>query len=1221
MSVVSNNILAGASGQGGGGYEIERSLRFNSGDSAKLTRTPSSAGNRKTWTWSGWVKRSSSGWLLAIGNDKEAIYFKAEGNLVSSRYDGGFQYYVETTPVFNDYSAWYHIVVAHDTTLTTASDRVKIYINGTRITEFNSGTSYPSQNAEFEVNDTTVHEVGKYFNGYLADIHFIDGQALAPTDFGETDDNGVWQPKKFDGSYNYTPTITYPAVYTSSPGVYGTVAGINSSSGVFSTTSSTGSGSIKVEFSPAISNVTHIKFNGGGYSVNAVFDIKVNGTVTHSGLTTNSSYAVRTETISSTNITSFEIVSASDGWALGDLQFSTDGSTFASPTGTPAVFVPGVNGFHLDFADNSSDAALGTDTSGNSNTWTVNNLVAQTVNGVNYYNMLNVTPNVGNAFIASNVTPYVNTSTWAITDVHWIGMSYYSGTGAMTFTPTTSIPVTNSLIVYFGAWADSAYTTALTITYTDSTTETSSFTSSSQNYMGVKTASNASGKSIQSISVINSSGLGYHSIGGIVVDGNILESTVSVDGDSSIDTPTNGRQPDTGAGGEVVGNYATWNPLDKHSAVTLANGNLDISQSSSGFGKASIHVSSGKWYWEYTRTDTVASVAGIALSSVAPSATYLGGVSGTAGFDASSGAVYSSSPIAKVNNSNVGAQANGSIAGFALDCDNGTLKLYINGVLQTANHITFTPGTSVTPAFGTNGTAVAAYPTNFGQRAFAYTAPSGYKCLCTTNLPDPTIEDGSKYFDTKLFNAANGTQTVSGYNFSPDLVWTKSRANAYAHQLWDQVRGANKALSSNDTSAEANLTDSLAFTSDGFTSGTNNNANYGSGGSVAWAWDAGSSNTTIAVGGLNSSLYNQSQTWSTYGTFTGAFSGSYDWEGVFSASMQYDADGAMYLSTAPAKWTLTSSIPCNSSVKFYLYGTTSFTINQGLSDEVTQTSTGGNTFHYLTIPFSGNISNIQVNTASQYLIRIYVDDAALIDAGISLGSGDVPNVPTIASTVRANPSAGFSIVSFTGDGSSHTVGHGLNTIPEMIILKDRDNATNWLVYTQQIDGSFDYLKLNLVDAKSDSSYSAPTSTVFSYGTDAADYIAYCFAPVEGYSAMGSFEATNTVEGPFVYTGFRPRFLLIKNADDTQYASSYSWVMIDTERYPNNTAAGSLNPLYANRSAEENLYGPGSGAADQLSLDILSNGFKPRCANAELNVGGTYIYYAVAENSFKTARAR
>jgi hypothetical protein len=202
----------------GGAYEIEQSLRFNSADSAYLNRTPGSAGNRKTWTWSGWVKRCAFGSVdnclfSAYGNGTQSagIYFSndVQNDSLEIRfgpYSGGWQGFLVTAQVFRDSSAWYHIVFAADTTQATSSDRLKIYINGSQVTTFNS-SAYPSQNADGFVNQAQQHQIGRlqgstyYHNGYLAEINFIDGTALTPSSFGEFDNNGVWRPIAYSGSY------------------------------------------------------------------------------------------------------------------------------------------------------------------------------------------------------------------------------------------------------------------------------------------------------------------------------------------------------------------------------------------------------------------------------------------------------------------------------------------------------------------------------------------------------------------------------------------------------------------------------------------------------------------------------------------------------------------------------------------------------------------------------------------------------------------------------------------------------------------------------------------------------------------------------------------------------------------------------------------------------------------------------------------------------------
>ena len=216
MSIIGSNVLAGAAGGAGAAdYQIERSLRFNSGDSAYLSRTPASAGNRKTWTWSAWVKRSGLGTYqhlfshVASAASQYPLSFTDTDALTFYVYTGSFTAQKTTAQVFRDTSAWYHIVATWDTTNATAADRMRLYVNGSRVTTFSASVD-PSQNLDSQINNTVEHGIGTntpfkngYANFYLADVHFIDGQALAPTDFGQFDNNNVWQPKAFTGTYGW----------------------------------------------------------------------------------------------------------------------------------------------------------------------------------------------------------------------------------------------------------------------------------------------------------------------------------------------------------------------------------------------------------------------------------------------------------------------------------------------------------------------------------------------------------------------------------------------------------------------------------------------------------------------------------------------------------------------------------------------------------------------------------------------------------------------------------------------------------------------------------------------------------------------------------------------------------------------------------------------------------------------------------------------------------
>ena len=200
-----------------GGYEVSNSVRFDKGSSPDLTRTFSNNSNKKTWTWSGWFKNCIGTHeinLLRYSPDDDTI-----DNIVIST-SGNIQFqirraptnhaYLNTNQLLRDPSAWYHLVVVLDTTQSTDSNRVKFYLNGNQITSF-ANSIYPNQNHEGAINSNVEHTICKfretggdgtrYGDFYLAENHFIDGTAKAQTDFGEFDDNGVWIPKEYTGSY------------------------------------------------------------------------------------------------------------------------------------------------------------------------------------------------------------------------------------------------------------------------------------------------------------------------------------------------------------------------------------------------------------------------------------------------------------------------------------------------------------------------------------------------------------------------------------------------------------------------------------------------------------------------------------------------------------------------------------------------------------------------------------------------------------------------------------------------------------------------------------------------------------------------------------------------------------------------------------------------------------------------------------------------------------
>jgi hypothetical protein len=558
--------------------------------------------------------------------------------------------------------------------------------------------------------------------------------------------------------------------------------------------------------------------------------------------------------------------------------------------------------------------------------------------------------------------------------------------------------------------------------------------------------------------------------------------TAGAGNDSLVDTPTN-YGTDTGVGGEVRGNYCTLNPLNV--GATPTNGNLDLS----GGDKSSLGTigfpSTGKWYFEMTCGTgvTTTSLDSVGIGNIDVNGTIP--ANKTVYMYRSSGVKYSIINGGAASQPAYGATfVNGDVIGVAFDCDAGTLTFYKNGVSQGQafnSILSTTPNSIFYPtlyARGSGGTSNISL--NAGQRAFAYTAPSGFKALCTQNLPTPTIGSTSTtlandYFDVNLYTGNGSSQSiVNSGGFQPDFVWYKSRSSGvFNHGLFDVIRGTSKQLFSNSSSAEGTFSGVTAFNSNGFSVGSDNGGNENGGSMVAWQWNAGGSTVTNTTG-------------------------------------------------------------------------------------------------------------------------------------------------SISAQVRANTTSGFSIVTYTGTGSAATIGHGLGVAPSMIIVKNRQAANSWAVYHIST-GANQQLLLNSTNGISSDTQgftAVPSSTVFSVGTGAAmdtnqtsgggQHVAYCFAPVASYSSFGSYVGNANSDGPFIYTGFRPEFIMIKATSSTG-----DWVMEDAARSPSNV---STNYLVANATTAEQT--------GQL-IDFVSNGFKIRVAvSGAMNSSGvTYIYAAFAETPFKYSLAR
>jgi len=684
------------------GYQIQRSLRFNSSDSAYLSRTPASAGNRKTWTWAGWVKRSALGSNQALfgafGSGIVQCIF-ASSDVLRFQVFTGSNYVLDTTQVFRDCSAWYHIVVAFDSTQSTASDRTKLYVNGSQVTALTG--SYAPQNTDGVWNNAIANNIGQtgesgynyYLNGYLADIYFIDGQALTPSSFTEVSaTTGQLIPKAYTGSY-------------------------------------------------------------------------------------------------------------------------------------------GTNGFRLPFSDNSTAAALGTDISGNGNNWVAYNLSVST--GASF-NVLALSTSSG-----ASLTSVASLSSLGS------GVKFFTSPSTPINCLTADFGVVSTYSIYSSLY-DPAFNGEIAVS-----NDGTNWTSIAKNQRPFV----FTGRYIQWAKA----DAGYSSAR---LNTRILRHF----SDSTADHPLSSGA-DSGAGGQVGGNYATWNPLVPSGGTTLSDGNtrVDSDTNTNPNVTATIAVSSGKWYWEHEFAGYNGYL-GVGIMNIT-------GIAGNNNTSAWAGAdpantttpVYGLdyqgrkwSPSGKSQAYTTAPSALDAI-GVAFDATNGTLEFFYNGVSQG---IAFTgiPAGTYLPIFtarenGAQWWGAGEYFVSFGQRPFAYAAPSGFKALCDTNLPAPVVAKPSTVMDVALWTGNGSARSITGLGFSPDFVWIKGRSGATDHALYDAVRGATIDLVSNSTAAETTQTQGLtAFNSDGFSLGTLAKVNTNSATYAGWAWDAGTTTSSNGSGSITSQV-------------------------------------------------------------------------------------------------------------------------------------------------------------------------------------------------------------------------------------------------------------------------------------------------------------------------------------------------------------------------------
>ena len=1333
-----------------------KSLRFN-GSNSYLTRTPAAEGSKTTWTWSAWVKRGSLGsfqYLFDCGSgsspEEAPIRFWSDDRLNISAHTNTNIYNLTTAAKYRDTSAWMSIVVAFNSNESVANDRIKLYINGEQITEFDA-RSNPGLGTGYYINDNIRHDIGRggtgnyrYFDGLMSEVHFIDGQALSCEEFGFFDGQGIWQPKRFTGDYSSGPVYSnfgsssatlqngnWGQVFDGSKYMYG---GSGASNGPALANGS-------VSFSPVGLSGRVVKAGVRGGS-NKTY------TVNGSAMTFGSSSAevAHIDLGSVQPITSIVGTSTDSSIWAQFYYIEVDGVVLTDAS-------VGRNSFHLDFSDGVKDQ------SGLGNDWTPNGITLRG-DGTIYSDSLTSTA----SFSANNPKTYGFDGSIAGPNVPYVGGS----AAAIVWTPPGGYTYSEKIEMYVGGisgfrwnlngggWVNATVNSWNTVAVGSGTITTLS---------------------------VDRNGSGTHGWHALKVDGQIL-----IDGqypDFFVDSPVNGNEASTGAGNERRGNYCCFNPSDKHSSLTISDGNLKVQASTTQWelARSTFFLSSGKYYWEFTWTGSVTSSSGYQMGLKTPESTLSAAAAQAGSYAFQYTTIYLTNGTQNSVVISPGSTTSGDTVMFAYDADAGKMWIGVNGTWNGSGNPstganpdwTDLPKTGLSPFAGCYGSSNT-INLNAGQKAFEYTNHTGFSPLATSFLPEPAIKRLDEAMDVVVYEGNASVNKIKNLRMSPDLAWIKNYSNStgYHHGWFDTVRGANKVIQSSTQANETTYTQQLtAFTDDGFELGNNsdsgNYVNLNGDDYYAWVWDAGDSTTTIAAGSLNSSVYDQTTTWSSLmsghsqnaaSAFDGngttyaeansgatitidlstysitatsrlqvlndpAFTGSTDvvykiyttsssthafsktiggtqsfneassnWgsaaitkitvrglnEGARISKVIYDGktliDGnpgvgktlTRFRAKTDWNWHRISAVKVNGTIlttgtldnsgsvwtdpdewKDGNANSSNATYSQSARGDWFDVTLASNIANFSELQFYMQLDSSSGSTTNVYEIELFFSDgtsflrtyAANSDAPNQAGAafnswqwqnfGDlgvaVANVPSIATTVRARPEAGFSIAKYQGNGSTSgpSIAHNLGTEPAFVLIKNLDGSQSypdWYVKHKDIGDNYN-TRFNLTAGRElatgsgswyqggignlDSKYAinfvtgAQTSTG-NVNTNGVNYIAYCWAEVEGLSRFGKYTARSAPH--FIYCGFAPALVICKSITT---GTSESWLMT-TWKSQNQNSFGKY--LSTNGSTYEQTTAG--------YMDLVSNGFVHRHNqgwNNDVANGYEYIFMAWATDPF------
>ena len=805
MSLTGNNVL-GSSGYRTNQppYEIDQSVRFDDGDSPKLTRTPGSAGNLKTWTISAWVKRGnlSDGVFISAGTYSE-IKFSSDTLYIGVGPTNSTQCALITSAVYRDPSAWYHIVVHADTPQASSSDRLKLYVNGEEVTAFSTDQrSLITQDVALTFTGAYEHRLGvdessAYFDGYLAEVNFIDGQALTPSSFGDTDSTtNQWKPIEYTGSYG---TNGFYQTYSGTQdGFTKCLMHMDGADGgtTFTDSSTVGStisvsGSTHTDTSVKKIGTAAAQFDGTGdyltIPANSAFAFTAGNTQTSADQGTIEAWAYFNNTASSheqilcggsgsSKFKTWELARNSSGYISGRINKNSspwykaaDGST-TIPASTWVHMAMVRQGddmrLYLNGVQDAVTTGVSTHNDYNSGATYPFYVGAEGTNNSEIDGYIDELRISSNCRYPDGTTFTPRTTAWSDTSIgvdssgneNDFAASGLVATDQMKDSPSNNFATLNPLDNYY---ADSTF---------------------SEGNLKIVTA--LAGYAYNSSTISMSSGKWYCEFL-VVADARGLEYLL---GGISAGTPTS----TTDALGTSADSYAYMGQ----------DGNKRNNNSDSSYGNI------------YGLGDIV----GIAL-------------------DLENNKLYFSKNGTWQDSGDPTSGATGTGAAFTVT--SGEYRFCISDYDAHASYNnTLTINFGQDSSFAGEKTAQGNQDDN-GIGDFYYDVPAGYLALCTSNLPAPEIADPTAQFNSVLYTGNQTTNAITGVGFQPDWLWVKNRTTSGDYPVMvDAVRGKTKVISSASTSAE--WTDSTAvtsFDSDGFTLGNATTDWNRTGGSfVAWNW-------------------------------------------------------------------------------------------------------------------------------------------------------------------------------------------------------------------------------------------------------------------------------------------------------------------------------------------------------------------------------------------------